>query len=194
MLLSVRALSFFAFPVLWGMSCVSPELIGLLLGKTWEPAVPAFMLLCLIMPIRMLSPVLHAALQGVGRADVSLRNTLFAAIVMPVAFYVGARFDLLGLALAWVVVFPLVFMLNLARSLRFLKLQLRQIAMTIMPPAAISAAMYVTVTVARFALDNAPATRLPILVFVGVIVYGILSLTFNRDGIREIWAMVVRQG
>src|SRR5262245_33331658 len=46
---SVRALSFFAFPTLWGMSSVAPELIDVLLGPSWAPAIQAFMLLCLVM-------------------------------------------------------------------------------------------------------------------------------------------------
>ena len=190
MLQSIRALSFFAFPVLWGMSSVAPELISVLLGKSWEPATQPFMLLCLIMPIRMLSPVLHAALQGVGRADVSLRNTLFAAVVMPVAFYVGSMFDLLGLALAWVVIFPMVFMANLVRSLSHLKLRMREILTAIRTPALISAVMYLGVFLTRLGLRDNPVVNLPILVVAGALLYSTLSLAFNREGVREVWAMV----
>jgi teichuronic acid exporter len=189
-LTSVRALSFFSFPVLWGMSSVAPEFVGVLLGKKWEAAIPVFLLLCLVMPLRILSPVVHSALQGVGRADVSLRNTLFAAVVMPIAFYIGCQFDLMGLALAWVIAFPLVFVANLFRSAPHLKLRLRQLMAAMMVPALISAVMYAGVTATRFALGVNPIVNLSILVLVGAVIYGTLSLAFNRGGVREVWAMI----
>ena len=189
---SVRALSFVAFPVLWGMSSVAPELITVFLGKSWEPAIPAFLLLCLVMPIRILSPVVHAALQGVGRADISLRNTLLAAIVMPIAFYIGSKFDILGLALAWVTIFPLVFLANLVRSLSSLKLRLAQILVAMAPAALISATMYAVVLLMRMMLSENPIVTLLILVTWGVAIYVALSFAFNRASVREIWEMVVR--
>jgi O-antigen/teichoic acid export membrane protein len=175
------------------MSSVAPELISVLLGNVWQPAIPAFQLLCLVMPIRMLSPVVHAALQGVGRADVSLRNTLFAAVVMPAAFYVGSKFDLLGLALAWVVIFPLVFAGNLVSSLPYLNLHLIQIVRALALPAVLSAAMYAGVYLVRLGLNGNPGMNLPVLVVVGTASYGLLSLAFNRDGVREIWMMIARR-
>jgi teichuronic acid exporter len=190
---SVRALSFFAFPVLWGMSSVAPEFISVVLGKQWEPAIQAFLLLCLVMPLRMLSPVLHSALQGIGRADVSLRNTAFAAVAMPITFYIGCKFDLVGLALAWVLAFPLVFLGNLLRSLPHLKLQLTDFLAAMKAPALISAVMYGGVTLTRLALHAEPIVNLAVLVTVGVVLYAALSLVFNRGGVREVWAMIAHK-
>lgn len=190
---SVRALSFFAFPVLWGMSSVAPEFVSVVLGKKWEPAIPAFLLLCLVMPLRMLSPVLHSALQGIGRADVSLRNTALAAVVMPITFYIGCQFDLLGLALAWVLAFPLVFFTTLVRSLPHLQIKVRALLAAMAAPALISAVMYAGVWGTRFALGTDTVTNLPMLVFVGVVIYATLSLGFNRSGVREVWSMVTHK-
>src|SRR4030095_11317112 len=38
LLLGVRVLSFIAFPVLWGISSVAPEIVTVVLGAKWNPA------------------------------------------------------------------------------------------------------------------------------------------------------------
>ncbi|WP_336511698.1 oligosaccharide flippase family protein [Candidatus Accumulibacter phosphatis] len=52
---SVRILSFLSFPVLWGISSIAPEIVQLLLGPKWEPAILPLQILPMIMPLRMIS-------------------------------------------------------------------------------------------------------------------------------------------
>jgi O-antigen/teichoic acid export membrane protein len=190
MLRSMRALSFFAFPTLWGISSVSEELIRVFLGKTWEPAAPLLGLLCFIMPLRMLGELLKSALQSVGRANNALSNTLLAAVIMPIAFYVGCQFGLKGLALAWLLIYPLVFLVNLANSAVHLKLRFLEMVSAMTRPALISAAMFGTVMLCRNYLAGTPLQNLLCLVIVGVLTYFLLSFFANREGIVEMWDLV----
>lgn len=187
---SMRGISLIAFPVMWGMSSVAPEIVSGLLGQNWLAATTALTLLCLIMPLRVLGPIIHAGLQSVGRADVSFKNTCLTAVVMCIAFVIGCQFDLFGLALAWVVAFPLMFFANAARACPHFDLKLGQIAAAIQRPALVSAIMYGAVAAARHWLTMQPLPQLAILVAVGGVVYVGGSLILNKDGIAEALRLV----
>ena len=190
LLLSVRSISFCAFPIFWGMASVSPEIVRVLLGPAWEEAITPLALLSLIMPLRILSPVIHGALQGVGKPGVSLRNTIFACFVMPLAFLFGCQFGLLGLSLAWVLAFPLVVLDNLIRSLPWLETPLSSYVLAMAKPFGIAVVMYAVVTLGRAVLDMPQIPELIILILIGVGTYVLLSLLFNREGFREVLRLV----
>ena len=187
MLKGVRMLSFLSFPVLWGISSVAPEFVAVLLGPTWQTAVVPMQLLPLVMPITILGPFLNTAFQGIGRARVVLMNMLTAALIMPVLFWAGTHWSLMGLSLAWLVGFPLVFIINLHRMLPLVGLKLTDVFAAAALPAAAALAMYACVAAAREALPSGlPAPfALAALIPTGVVGYAIATLAVNRKGLRE---------
>lgn len=190
---SIRGISLVAFPVMWGMSSVSPEIVSGLLGSNWIASTTALSLICLIMPLRVVGPIFHAGLQSVGRADVSFKNTCITAVVMCMAFIVGCQFSLVGLALAWVLVLPPMFYSNVARSCPHLDLTMGQVIAAIYKPAVVSAIMYAAVALTRHSLVMEPLPRLAVLVAVGGAVYIGGSFVFNKDGIVEARHMLRRE-
>jgi O-antigen/teichoic acid export membrane protein len=187
---AVRTMSLVAFPVLWGVSSVSAELIAVVLGPTWMPAAPLIALLCLIMPLRMLGEVLKSALQSIDHARVAVRNTLLAALVMPPAFYIGCQFGLIGLVLAWLAVYPLIFLQNVGSSAPHLGISFGEVVRAMARPAAAGAGMYAAVSAARVALGLGPLQALCALVAVGMLSYAAISLIVNRAGLAEMWDLV----
>lgn len=202
LLKSLRGISLLSFPVMWGMSCVSTELVAGLLGGQWLEATDSLALLCLIMPLRVLSPIINAGLQSVGRADVSFRNTVSTAIVMCAAFVVGCQAGLPGMALAWISAFPLVFLANVALSRRHLDLTLSAVILALLKPLLASLLMYgavwgmreglasLAVPPALHALTLLPLPRLGILVFTGALAYLLGNLLFNRTGLAEVMGLL----
>ena len=187
---SLRSVSFIAFPLMWGMSSVTPELVRSLLGEKWADAIPAMAVLCIVMPLRMLGPILHAALQSVGRADISFKNTCTSAAVMCVAFAVGCQFELLGVALSWLFVYPLVFLFNVSRASAHLEMKMSEFLFSLTKPALVSALMYLSVWLTRGALTLTPLVLLGVLPLVAILVYFAVSLAINREGFLEIMHMV----
>lgn len=186
----IRSVSFVAFPVMWGMSALTPELIYGLLGPTWTNAVLPMMLLCLIMPLRMLGPVINATLQSVGRADISLRNTCTTAVVMCAAFFVGCQFGLRGLALAWVIIFPLVFMFNVSLASRHLNLAIADFAWSLTRPVTVTAIMYGVIVASRNCFTLPPLSMLAVLALIGACTYFLASVILNRAGVAELLAII----
>ena len=90
------------------------ELLELVFGAAWRPAGDAVRLLCIVGGLRALSFLLPPLLDGVGRADLTLRYTICAAILVPAAQLAAALGlgDALGwraVALAWVIAYPIAF-------------------------------------------------------------------------------------
>jgi len=185
LLKGMRGISFVSFPVMWGMSSISPELVQALLGEKWMEAAFPLALLCLIMPLRVLSPIMHAGLQAVGRADASFRITCITAAVMCGAFALGTQFGLTGLSLAWLLTFPAVFLFNLLRACKYMDLTGKEIASTLARPAMACGLMYASVALVRQILPWSALANLMVLIAVGIIAYVVFSFAMNRAGISE---------
>lgn len=186
-LLGVRVLNFVAFPVLWGMSSVAPEIAETILGARWGPVTLPLQVIGLIMPVRMITMFMPNALQGVGRSDIIFWNSVWASLVTPAAFLVGVQWGLPGLSFAWLFWAPIVFIHIMMRSLPILGLSLRQLTVSILPTTVASTIMYGSVSLARLALAAIPngGLRLAMLVLVGAASYVAASIAFNRKDVRE---------
>ena len=188
LLKALRVLGFVAFPVLWGVSSIAPEIVTVLLGPKWEAAVVPLQVLPLVMPLNLISSFLNTAFQGIGRGAVVFMNVLTACLVMPAAFLIGAEWGLLGLCIAWVLGFPLVLIVNLWRMLPLVALRLRDVLSALAPAALTSAGMYAAVSIARYlAADGLGAPLLmALLIGVGAASYAALVWTVNRTAVDEI--------
>jgi teichuronic acid exporter len=185
----VRLLSFFAFPVLWGLSSVAEEAVEVVLGHAWAQAAFPLQVLALIIPLRIVGNFVSTALQGLGRSDVVLRNVMWASLIAPPAFLVGVtQGGLAGLSLAWLVVTPLVFLQGMLRGLPLLGLRWGQLVGAMAPAAGASLLMVGAVTAARhFVFSQQDSLwRLCGLVMVGSLAYGAVWLGLNRSGAREV--------
>lgn len=187
---SVRGVSLLSFPIMWGMSSVAPELVLTLLGDKWANATTALSLLCLIMPLRVLGPIFHASLQSVGHADISFRNTCTTATVMCIAFVVGCQFQLLGLALAWVIVFPLVFLFNMVRSSSYLGLTVKAIILSLHKTILTNSIMYASVAFTRELLSLSTMATLFVLIAAGAFAYIVSTLILNKEGLTEAFGLL----
>lgn len=187
---AVRIMSFFAFPVLWGASSLAPEIVELILGQKWQSAIVPFQFLSLVVPVRMVSNLIAPALLGMGRPDLSLRNTITAALALPAALLVGAYWGLAGVSLAWVVVFPLVFLLNLRRAVTILDIKLSDVLGAMLRSVCSAAAMYVAVMIAKYLVVDQFSSNIVVCVFslvvFGAFSYFLMVCLFNRNGCKEV--------
>lgn len=194
LLKAVRIMSFFSFPVLFGISSIAPELVLFLLGSQWEPATFPLQILPLIMPLRMISNFIPSAVDAVGRPDITVKNLISASIIMPTAFLVGSQWGMNGLCFAWLVGFPIVFLSNLLRALQVIDLRVWNLLKNMVWPALLSMMMYGIVTFFRVVLPTETSVewRLALLISIGVLVYGGLTRISNRQGYQEIIQVLKR--
>ena len=188
-----RILSFFAFPVLWGISSVAPEAVEVILGPKWQLAALPLQVLGLVMPLRVISQFLPNAVQAIGRADILLVNALWSLGLAVPMLWVGAHvWGLVGLCYAWLVFSPLLFLRNSMHTLPVIGLKLGQFTLSMAPAAASGVVMYAAVASARSISPVEPggAVQLAMLIIVGASAYAAASFLFNRKGIEEALAMM----
>jgi O-antigen/teichoic acid export membrane protein len=192
-LLGIRILSFFAFPVSWGMSSIAPEIVEVILGPKWTLSAVPLQVLALIIPVRIIANFVGIAVQGLGRPDIVLRNTIWAAIVGPPLLLAGAYSGgLIGLSLAWLVVSPFLFLLVVMRSAPVIGLRSRQVFSAMIPAAGAGLIMYGAVIAARYILTDGQggALRMCVLIAVGALAYCAVSFGLNRKGTLVVLEMV----
>ena len=192
---AARMASFFAFPVFFGAAAIAPDAVPIILGEKWIGIIVPLQLLALTLPLRQLNTINTPALMGVGRPDVNVVNLLFACAIMPLAFLVGARWGLIGVCLAWVIVYPAYFLIMLARSLPVLGVRFRDYFQAVWPSALAGAAMVGVVETARLTIADvtiAPAVVLLLLMILGAVGYALAVVLINRAQLREVLAVIRR--
>jgi O-antigen/teichoic acid export membrane protein len=187
-LTAVRSIAFLAFPVFFGIALVADELLAVFFGSAWQAAVLPLQLLSTVMGLRMISNLLHTAVQGLGRPDISVFKLTAASLVMPLAFYFGSVWGgVVGVSLAWVLVYPLAFMLMLWLSLPVVDVRWMELLGALAGPAVASAGMCLVVEAMKIAFMEhmAPGIRLVSLMLIGGIVYGGTAAMLFGQGARE---------
>lgn len=188
LLSGLRLLGFVSFPVLWGISSVAPEIVKVILGEKWLPATSALQIIALVMPATIMVPTVSTVVQSMGRMDVTLRNVCWAAVVMPVAFLIGSGWGTTGIALAWLIAYPLVFLVNMWRAADVLFIRFTDLLATMVRPAIAGGAMYAAVWVTRFALAPSGTIGLASLVLVGAATYLAVALIIDRENYKRLFS------
>lgn len=186
-----RLLTALSIPLLWGISAVSPELVGVVLGEKWLKAIFPLQAITLIVPLRMLSATFATAGLGIGRAGLDFRNNIVAAIVLPTAFFIGTHWGINGLAASWLVAIPLVLSMNLPRVLRALSISVGDLVSVVWRSFAAGVGMYIAVVLCRHSIGGIPdLAALAILIAVGGLAYLAGMHALDRSIARDLIAII----
>ena len=151
--------------------------------EQWMPAVPLVWIFAGFGLIRCVSPLVPQLMNALGRSDRNFYYSVVTAVVMPVAFWVGAQFGLYGVAWGWVVGYPAVVMVLFGLGARALGLSLPRFLAQAASGLAVVLPVLAVALLLRWGLAGLfDAAPLPALV-VGVLVplaLG-LGLTYRRE-------------
>jgi O-antigen/teichoic acid export membrane protein len=179
---TMQAVSFVAFPVFFVMTAVAPEALTFVLGEKWAPIVVPFQVLCLIMPLRALGFIMPPAVFATGRPSVNLVNMVLTFVAMAAAFLVGVRYGVVGVCLAWVAAYPLVFLVATWRSARVLGLSLAEVLRQMWFPFFASAAILVLVMALKRGFPAWANLGVLAAVAMGALgIYAALIFVFRKD-------------
>lgn len=179
---TIQALSLVGFPLFFGMASVAPVGIRFILGEKWEAIVVPFQMLCLIMPLKALSPILPPAVFAIGKPNVNLVNMIITAFVMGIAFLIGINAGILGVCAAWIIAYPIVFLIASWRSLKVLGLSLKDFLREIQFPFFASLFMLISLELLKAVMITSQnLSALMILPLFGAVLYLSLVLFFKRE-------------
>ena len=186
---ALRIVCFLVFPLMFGLAAVSQEAVDLLLGIKWAETAPLVLILSLSMPARIIGNLFPPALQGTGHPKTSLTNLMIAVFLIVPALAIAAVYGTTAVALAWLIVFPLVMLIIIARSRKMIGVHWIDVGRALVPTVVASFLMFVAVLYSGLFMSNAGVsieTRLPMMIFIGVAVFAALSYVGLREQLREV--------
>jgi teichuronic acid exporter len=183
-----RLVSLLLSPAFLGLAAVAPEAIPLVLGAKWQAAVLPIQLLCVVLPVRAVAALFQPALFAIGRPGVNVANMAVTLGIMTLAFLTGARYGVIGVALAWVVAYPIAFTIAAVRATRALGLATRQVVSVAARPALASVLMAVGIMALGAALGDAvaPVPGLVLRVLAGAAIYAGVLWFLDREAIEDL--------
>jgi teichuronic acid exporter len=188
---AVRVLTIVAIPVFWGMSSIAFEIVEVFLGSSWSDAALPLQIIAIGVPLRMVRNLMTPALLGLGHSDIYLRNEFVAMVLMSPSFYFATFWGLAGVSFVWLLIFPLVFSLNLPRTAKALSIRPFDIARGMCRPALAGLTMLTGVELTRrmVMIDLSTLARMVVFIAVGAIVYAAMTFFFNRKGFYEVMSL-----
>lgn len=183
-----------ALPFYLGLAATAQPLVLAMLGAKWAEAAAVVQILAFAMPFMTLQVLYTPACDAIGRPGIAVRNGATGAVLLAVAFAIGARWGATGLATAWLIAYPLYLALGSWRALPVIGVRASELARALLPPLAAAAAMALLVVAAdRLLLPPLPPVpRLALLVSLGALAYGAALLAIARPLVRELVALARR--
>ncbi len=126
-LMMVRGVALVAFPVAAGLALVSPELVEAVFGPKWEGAVVSLQFLALFFGVRAIATLAPVVMIASGEPQVDRNYSLTFLLILPPLFLLGSRWGIAGVAVTWLLAYPLLFgALGQRWVLRRLEISLRE--------------------------------------------------------------------
>jgi len=184
---SIRTVAIFVFPLFFGMAAVTPEAIMLILGSNWETIIIPFQIICFILPLKALSSLLPPAVFAINRPWINLTNMAISCVFMISAFFVGVRFELVGVCLSWLTVYPFVFIITTIRCLKVIELPIKLFVSEIIYPFLGSSLMLSFLVLFRkLNFFSGPLIFLVLGISFGIVFYISFYILFKKNDIIEL--------
>jgi O-antigen/teichoic acid export membrane protein len=193
MLETIRMHATVGFPIFWGLVATAEQVVPLLFGAKWAVAVWPLMAMAAIAPLRLIGSVETPAMAGLGKPGVLVATKLVIAPCMIVALAVGVSFrGVQGAALAWLLAFPLCFVVAFRLVLGAIGLTLRDAVAVTSGPAIAAAIMAIGVWSMGVETGVHVAFDLAIRILAGALAYALLLRLIDHDAYRIVWSRLSR--
>lgn len=194
--LLTEAVSYLTLSASLGLAITADDFVLLVLGDAWSGVIVPLRLLCIYMAILSGQDLLAHVLLWTGHFSTNMWLSIFALAVLPICFYVGAQYGLIGVAVGWLVGFPISIMPAFLYVNRILLCSWIDYWRAFRPAVTGCAAMLVVVALVRLVLPEEwhHGLRLAIQSSVGALIYAGIMLLLFGDRIRELYRIVFGTG
>jgi O-antigen/teichoic acid export membrane protein len=193
---TVRLLMLVAAPFYCGLAVVAGPMVETLFGAKWLGMVPYIQLISLALILMTVQILFAPVTNALGRPSLSMFTALSGAFIFPIAFLVGARWGLIGMAWAWLIAAPLLLLVTVRLSAPLIGISFWQVARAMLPGLAPALVMAIGVGLTAQLLGPlglAAPLRLAMLVALGAALYGALLWLLEREAITEVIRLVIRR-
>jgi O-antigen/teichoic acid export membrane protein len=183
----VNTIAFITFPVFVGFIVVADGGVRLLLTEKWIAIIVPLKILCFASALRAIETMNTPLLVASGRPGIPLFNSLLQAIVLPVAFVIGTKWGINGVAVAWVISWPLLYLVVTGQTIQVMGMSVGAYLGCLRHPALASATMALAVyAVQQFTGRGPSPLLLSIECATGAVTYAGYHAVFNRETLRDV--------
>ncbi len=130
---ALRLMAVVAFPVFYGISSISNEIVYVLLGEKWAEAGPIIALFAILIPFRMINILLNNFITGMGETKFGFHNALITAFFLISALLIGGPHGLMIAAISWACSYAVALAIMYWRFLRKFELKLSYLSVLVFP-------------------------------------------------------------
>ena len=164
-------------------------IIGLILGRQWLGAVPAFRILAIAGLVQAIAGTRGVVLISYGFSQRYLYWGLFNSIICVISFIVGIPYGIEGVALSYTIANYLILVPSLFYCFRKTPITVSLFLLTLLPPLATSGAAGLAVLLLKHAWPNGSFMAHGLYLALFAMIHG--SLSVCRKSIRETGGMVL---
>jgi PST family polysaccharide transporter len=185
---AVSMIGLIAFPVVFGVMATSDRLVAVLFGPDWAEAGEVLAILAPVGLFQVITMTVGPIYQAAGRSGAMLAWGIGSGVVTIVAFAIGLRWGIVGVAAAYLIVTIILAYPGLAVPYRLIGLTVPAMLRVVVRPAICGATMYLAVSIASRASGQPVGSLATFLVLVvgGAAIYLILTLALNRAVLGEL--------
>lgn len=190
---AMRALVFVQFPMMFGLAAVAEPLLLFLLTEKWASSIPFLQALCfvgLFYPVHMLNV---NVLMAKGRSGLLLRLELIKKSLLVVTLVLTAPFGILAIIWGQVVVSIFGFAINTHYTRRLADYSFLEQINDFMPYFGIAGVMGLIVWLLDVSFIPSNFGQLTVKVVIGVVIYGIFSISFRLGAVSELIGIMRRR-
>ncbi len=186
---AVSGIATVAFPAMLGLIVTAPEAIEVIYGRQWAPVVPILQILCLVGVLQSISTTTGSIFMARARTGLMFAwGVAFAAVVYP-AFFIGIRWGVIGVAVAYAAVNGALIVPELMIAFRVIGLPVRDLLRSVRGVFLGSVLMAGLVALLRHALLAAhfePPAVLVLSAATGILTYGGWLWLTDAEAVGEV--------
>jgi teichuronic acid exporter len=182
LLLITEGLSLMTFPICIGLALIAEDVVLLAMGERWRAAIMPVQLLALVATFRSIQPLIPQILAALRESRRNMNNTLLTVLILPLGFYFASRWGIGGVAIAWLVLYPLLATPLFVRTFRLIELPVRNYVDSLWPATSSCVVMAGVVTMLQSVVPTGGPSYILLFakIFVGAAAYVGSLLLFHR--------------
>jgi O-antigen/teichoic acid export membrane protein len=187
-----RALSLLTFPATLGLALVADDFVAVMLGPKWINSALPLRILAVYAAVRSITGFLVPLLNVTGQFRFVMWNHILAALYFTAAFYFCSRWGIVGIALVWPLLYPLIAVPLYLRVFKQINLRWESYWACVRPAASASTVMLVCLIIFKNALPSSTPIywRLAAEIITGAGTYCLALSTLYRDELRRVYHLV----
>lgn len=191
-----EGLAVLTLPVCLGLALVADDFVLVVLGETWRPAIAPLRLLAVYAALRSVVSLVPQILVATGHVKRSMHFSVVAALVLPPLFHLGSAWGTTGVALGWVVGYPLVALAYMRSTFAIIGLPASAYLRALWPAASGCIALALAVLAARLALPAGQpgVVRLVTEVLTGALGFATLMFLVHGRRLRAFLGVLRQSG